>query len=112
MKNMKKIFVDIDETICFNETKLHYEESTPIVENIMRVNAMYDDGHHITYYTARGSVTGKDHKDLTAKQLKEWGAKHHVLMMGKPPYDIMICDKCHNTRHWEQNKLKIGDKEY
>jgi len=93
-----KIFVDIDETICHTPEGGKYKESKPIQSNIDKINALYDEGHSITYWTARGSRTGKDWKELTEIQLREWGAKHHKLILKKPAYDVFICDKVLNSR--------------
>ncbi len=103
-----KIFVDIDETICRNPNKdktkaRDYTKSVPIELNIKAINKFYDEGHHITYWTARGTVTGIDWYDITKEQLIEWGAKHHDLLLGKPAYDIYIDDKSLNTRTWEES---------
>ena len=101
-----KIFVDIDETVCYIKGDKHvardYSVAHPIVENIEAVNKLYDAGHHITYWTARGSGTGIDWTELTQKQLKQWGAKYHDLILGKPVYDLFIDDKCINTTAWEE----------
>ena len=37
------------------------------------INKLYDEGHTVVYWTARGSTTGIDWGDLTQNQLKEWG---------------------------------------
>ena len=87
------IFVDIDETICNTRRDRDYSKSTPIDEHIHKINKLYDEGHHIVYWTARGSGSGIDWKDLTEKQLSAWGVNHHELRMGKPSYDLLICDK-------------------
>ena len=76
-----KIYVDIDETICHTPEGGKYKESTPIQPNIDKINALYDQGHIITYWTARGSRTGKDWRELTELQLQDWGAKHHELIL-------------------------------
>jgi predicted secreted acid phosphatase len=108
MKNnqSKIIFVDIDETICENpirdrHTPKDYSKSTPLLANVQFVNKLYDNGHKIVYWTARGSQTGLDWHDLTENQLKEWGCKYHELRLGKPAYDIFIDDKAINTSDWE-----------
>jgi len=91
-----KIYVDIDETICFYDgvERLGYKNAIPNQENILKINRLYDKGNEITYYTARGSVSKIDYTDLTKKQLKEWGCKYHHLSVGeKPGYDLLICDK-------------------
>ena len=78
----KNIYVDIDETICFYK------------DNIKKINNLYNEGHSITYWTARGSVTKIDWYETTKNQLKIWGCKYHNLSVGeKPPYDLLICDK-------------------
>lgn len=88
------IFVDIDETICDYPGERRYDLAEPLLHNINKINILYEEGHTITYWTARGSVTGIDWYDVTKKQLDEWGCKYHHLSVGeKPPYDLLICDK-------------------
>jgi len=91
---VKNIYVDIDETICFYNGERNYPDALPITENIDKINKLYDEGHNITYWTARGSMTGLDWFDITSYQLKTWGCKYHKLSVGeKPAYDLLICDK-------------------
>lgn len=90
------IYVDIDETICHFEeslSDLNYMKAIPDGDAINLINQWYDEGHTIVYWTARGTITGKDWFDLTEQQLKTWGAKYHQLKMGKPAYDLIVCDK-------------------
>ena len=91
-----RIFVDIDETICFYDgvDRLGYKNAIPNEKNIAKINKLYDEGHEITYWTARGSYSGIDYLELTANQLDEWGCQYHELSVGeKPNYDLLICDK-------------------
>tara|TARA_A100001515_G_scaffold145031_1_gene151424 strand:+ start:1951 stop:2250 length:300 start_codon:yes stop_codon:yes gene_type:complete len=91
---VKNIYVDIDETICRYIDERYYPHAIPIRKNITKINKLYDEGNKITYYTARGSVTGIDWFDITKKQLDKWGCKYHKLSVGeKPDYDLLICDK-------------------
>jgi len=88
------IYVDIDETICFYKGKRHYPLAIPNKKNIAKINKLYDEGHHIKYWTARGTVTKIDWQMKTMVQLEEWGCKYHELSVGeKPDYDLLICDK-------------------
>jgi len=89
------IYVDIDETICnYPDGVREYPLAKAIDENIAKVNKLYDEGHTITYWTARGTVTGIDWHITTENQLNKWGCKYHHLSVGeKPPYDLLICDK-------------------
>ena len=100
------IYVDIDETICNYDGAREYPLAKPIVENIEKINQLYDDGHTIVYWTARGAVSKKDHSTLTAAQLREWNAKHHKLIMHtKPHYDLLICDKTMRIEEVVPDKL-------
>jgi mannose-6-phosphate isomerase-like protein (cupin superfamily) len=98
-----KYYIDIDGTICTgaqnnsNDPLDKYKDVTPIYERIYHVNKLYDEGHTITYWTARGSESGLDFHELTRSQLSSWGCKYHTLLLGKPPYDIYIDDKSHNV---------------
>jgi hypothetical protein len=88
------IFVDIDETICFYEDERNYPNAKPNLANIKKINTLYNNGNEITYWTARGSITGIDWYKVTKDQLNEWGCKYHYLSVGeKPAYDLLICDK-------------------
>ena len=91
-----KIFVDIDESICFYDgvDRLGYKNAIPNEKNIAKINKLYDEGHTITYYTARGAVSKIDYFNLTKNQLDSWNCKYHNLSVGeKPDYDLLICDK-------------------
>lgn len=95
------IYIDIDETICNSPDKPNYATSTPIVQNIQKANKLYDQGHLIVYWTARGTATGVDWTAVTEQQLQEWGVKYHGLKFGKPNYDLFIDDKNINTVDWK-----------
>lgn len=101
------IYVDIDETICVNEVHdssipRDYRKSLPLKENIRAVNEMYDAGHTIIYWTARGTQTGEDWAEVTVEQFDLWGVKYHEIKFGKPYYDIFICDKSLNPKDWNE----------
>jgi hypothetical protein len=88
------IFVDIDNTICITNEQKNYPLSKPIFVNIAKINKLYEEGHLITYWTARGASSKIDWKELTLNQLKEWGCKYHNLLIGqKPSFDMLIDDK-------------------
>tara|TARA_R100001126_G_scaffold19755_1_gene9637 strand:+ start:186 stop:485 length:300 start_codon:yes stop_codon:yes gene_type:complete len=91
------IYVDIDETICITSEDRDYSKSKPIEKNIKKINELYYNGNTIVYWTARGTVSGIDWTDITTKQLQEWGAKHHQVILGKPHFDLYICDKSVNS---------------
>lgn len=91
-RQSKIIYVDIDGTIC--TISKPYSDAVPLHEHILKINNLFDEGHQIIYYTARGAVTKVDYTELTKKQLKDWGCKFNELKMNhKPNYDLYICDK-------------------
>jgi hypothetical protein len=101
-----KYVVDIDGTICENGTceGCKYEGSVPHLERIEKINKLYDEGHTIWYFTARGmskdpapSQATKKWYNLTKMQLDIWGCKYHHLVMGKPSADHYIDDKAINS---------------
>jgi hypothetical protein len=92
------IYIDIDETICEHEDSnpsapRKYAKGIPIMKNISKINELYKDGHTIVYWTARGTTTGIDWREVTEKQFSEWGVRYHELKFGKPNYDLFIDDK-------------------
>jgi hypothetical protein len=87
-----KYIVDIDNTICISYNS-DYKHSQPIYERIKKINQLYESGHIVIYWTARGMNSGTNWKQLTEKQLTDWNCKYHELWMNKPSYDIWIDDK-------------------
>ena len=96
---MRYVF-DIDGTIC-TQSAPHYEAAKLFTKRIEKINALYDAGHTITCFTARGMGRHKnnpllavqDFYELTSRQLKAWGVKYHHLFLGKPNGDIYVDDK-------------------
>ena len=105
LPKLKTIFVDIDGTICtqtfrpdFDDQVIDYAAAEPIPDRIKHVNELYDKGHTIVYWTARGCRSGIDHTEMTKGQLLNWGCKYHDVQVGnKPHYDMYICDKSYNA---------------
>ena len=96
------IYVDIDNTITITRTT-DYTKAIPLSKRIQRINKLYEKGHKITYWTARGSVSKVDYYEFTVEQLKSWGCVFHDLIVGyregnlchstKPHFDMVIDDK-------------------
>ena len=83
---------DLDNTLCLSYGD-DYERSTPYENRIDAVNELYDQGHTVIVFTARGSLTGKDLGKFTEEQLLKWGLRFHSLQLGKPFADFYIDDK-------------------
>lgn len=104
-----KYIVDIDGTICdkpnHNVEDKDYHTTIPKKDRIEYLNKLYDRGHTIVYFTARGmgrhsdnaQIAEAEFRYITELQLKEWGCKYHKLVMGKPSGDFYIDDKAINS---------------
>ena len=89
---------DIDGTICSLVKNADYENAKPFKHRINKVNKLFDDGHVIKLFTARGSTTKIDWTEKTKSQLKDWSIKYHELIMNKKPDgDLFIDDKAINA---------------
>jgi hypothetical protein len=100
-----KYMIDIDGTICTLTVNSNYVYAEPFVNRIAHFNDLYDQGHEIHYWTARGGTTGKDWSELTKKQLAEWNVKYTSVSFKKPSYDIWIDDKAHNVDNYFNNLI-------
>lgn len=83
--------VDVDGTICTQEKD--YSTAKPFLYNISIINSLYDAGHEIIFFTARGSETGIDWRQVTEEQLSRWNVQYHKLILGKPAGDVYIDDR-------------------
>ena len=109
------IYVDIDETICStpldpNTKNPIYRNAIALTERIKKLNRLFELGHEIIYWTARGTRSGINHEDLTKTQLKEWGVRYHGLKFKKPYYDIFIDDKNFNASVLDNDSMELLEK--
>ena len=78
---------DIDGTFCdYISDKGDYSKVEPDENMIKIINYLYDKGHPIVIETGRGGNSGIDWKEITEKQLKEWGVKYNELKFVKKPW--------------------------
>lgn len=95
---MTKVYlIDIDGTICDdikNEESHLYPEANHYPDALEIINEWYDEGHIITFFTARES---KD-RAVTEKWLNDKGFKYHGLVMDKPRI------KDGQEYHWIDNR--------
>ncbi len=88
-----KICCDIDGVLAAKIASNNYNEATPMQRNIDIINTLYEKGHVICLFTARGYCTGIDWQEVTERQLMQWGVKFHELLFGKPNADVYLDDK-------------------
>lgn len=84
---------DIDGVIAQFCENLDYSSSGPVKSVIDVINELYDRGNKIVLFTARGYKTGIDWRDVTEKQMRDWGVKYHELKFGKPDATYYVDDK-------------------
>ena len=94
----KTIMIDIDATLCKaprgDDGVYKYDIAVPITETIEKTREIYNQGHQIILFTARGMKTfdgnvneiEKFHRPILKKWLKENNVPYHDLIFGKPFY--------------------------
>ena len=103
----KVIICDIDGTICSQrvfskerapDDEVSFREAVPFPKRIEYMNSLYDDGHYIIYWSARGYDSGINFLEDSRKQLDSLNVKYNECVMFKPNYDIFIDDKAIGVR--------------
>lgn len=89
----RRFVFDIDGVIAKLTKDNNYPLAEPNQPMIDLINQLYDMGHYIVLFTARGYVTGIDWRDVTEKQMERWGLKYHELHFGKPNGDYYVDDR-------------------
>jgi glycerol-3-phosphate cytidylyltransferase len=102
---------DLDETLCYSplDQPRDYSLAQPYKKAIARVNQLFEEGHSITIFTARGATSGTDWHAVTTRQLEQWGVRHHKLIdKGKPHYDLFVDDRATNALEWRKETGKTS----
>ena len=101
----KVIMVDIDGTICKQDGDprnpddgYSFRAAKPFTQRIEYFNSLYEEGHYLHYWSARGCWEGNDTLEETREQLDSWGVKYNDVAVFKPFYDIWIDDKAVGVR--------------
>lgn len=97
----KTFIFDMDGVICEEKPTFERALAKPIYASVDIVRALYDKGHKIIIFTARGWAE----YDLTLAWLKRYGVPHHVLLCGKPIGDYWIEDRALEFSTW-QNTIR------
>lgn len=92
----KIICFDIDGVIASLVPGNDYSLASPEMKVVQLIQKLYEKGNRVILFTARGTVTGIDWKEVTERQLKEWGVPYHELHFGKPGADFFIDDRAIN----------------
>jgi len=96
----KTIICDVDDTISISTTH-DWENATPHIPVINKINKLYDDGWTIILMTARGQVScngdfkeaSKKYRQTMESWLKRHGVKYHMLSFEKYLASYYVDDK-------------------
>lgn len=111
-----KIAFDIDNTLVEGKPSEEIFTAKGIPEMVNIINKLYDDGHEILIYTARGMtrLNGQAHLIAseyfikTKEQLDSIGIKYHSIVFGKLNYDVLIDDKAFNAKDMDSVRKALG----
>jgi uncharacterized HAD superfamily protein len=81
--SVKNYLIDIDGTITDdvpNEQPERMSTCLPYEGSVEMINAWYDEGHIITFFTSRTN----EHEVVTKQWLNKHGYKYHGIMFNKP----------------------------
>ena len=110
MSNKKILAFDLDDTLCTRPKEKEslgiekYNHCEPIQEMIDLSNSLYDKGHTICIYTARGMKTANNNLGIclknvakdTFENLEKNNIEYDEIYFGKPEADFYIDDKGYN----------------
>lgn len=92
--------VDFDNTIAMHVER-DWENATPNTPLIEILNKLYDEGHDVSIFTARGTLSCNGDRELAERtyrgQIETWlnkhGVKYTMLSFNKPLADVYVDDK-------------------
>jgi uncharacterized HAD superfamily protein len=99
--NAKVIFVDLDGTLCTEEKTFERPLATPLRGAKEGLSKIYDAGHTVVIWTARGWEQYRITKDW----LDRHGFKYHQILMGKPIASLFIDDRARRFEGWDKDYL-------
>ena len=97
---MKTYCFDLDGTLC-DQQGVDYTRASPFAERIRFVNSLFDGGHRVVIFTARGSKSGRDWSRETEEQVYVWGLRYHLLFMVKHHAVFYFDDKAFHPYHFD-----------
>lgn len=109
-----RFVVDIDGYLVTESSK-DVSARHPLKSNVLRVNRLYDRGHTIILFTARGMnscnndqlAADEKYREITEAQLESIGVKYHSLMFGKPNADVYLDNKNGNIEDYDNSQSEI-----
>jgi len=91
------IAIDMDGVLCSEERTFERSLGKPIEGAQEAVKTIRNAGHRIVIFTARSWAEQR----MTTNWLEHYGFEYDMLVMGKPPYDVMIDDRAIRFGSWK-----------
>ena len=91
-----RCLIDIDGTVLTQQKPDEFEKARPLVGAVEAVNAFYDAGHQVVFYTNRNYR----YMQMTIRQLQQFGFKFHHISFSKPHGDVIIDDRAIPFSSW------------
>jgi len=88
--------IDLDGTLCTEERTFDRPLAEPLPGAVVGVRELFDLGHTIVIWTARGWEQFR----VTKKWLETHEIPFHALLMGKPIMDFWIDDRAVSFNGW------------
>ena len=98
-----RFLIDIDGTVLTQQKPGEYEKAVPLEGAVEAINALYDAGHQIVFYTSRNFK----YMQQTQESLQKFGFKFHHVCFGKPHGDIIVDDRAFEFTTWGEAKVEI-----
>ena len=95
------ILIDIDGTICTEESPPERPRARPLPGAVQAVNRLTEEGHVVVLWTGRGW----DEYRTTKAWLDDHGFKYAELLMGKPIANLIIDDRARQFAGWDKDYL-------
>lgn len=112
MNYHKRLVFDFDDTISFTKNR-DWENATPNVELIRKMNKLYKEGWVIDIFTARGSLSCSSREEAKSKfepGMKKWleknGVLYHSISFEKPLATYYIDDKALSPEQFIDIEIK------
>lgn len=99
------IMIDIDGTICTEESPFNRPLAAPLPGAKESVNRFVESGHVVIFWTGRGW----EQYLVTKKWLDEHGFKYAQLLMGKPIANLVIDDRSRRFQGWDHDYISTVD---
>jgi hypothetical protein len=95
------ILIDIDGTICTEESPFDRPLARPLPGAVERVNSLKQAGHVVILWTGRGW----DQYKITKHWLDEQGFLYDQILMGKPIANLIIDDRARQFVGWDKDYI-------